>query len=114
MLTLREKKNELWNSVALPTNEDWQLLCDEGKSAVLIEKLNAILVSVLKGCKEGSYETWGAIALAIFKPIDKLAEENPDADISSSEGSGIIALFFAINYDPTIYSFLRYREHSLH
>ncbi len=115
MLTLQEKKEVLRFTVAMPTADNWQLLSESvDEKTIVIEKANAILLKVLEGCKASSYATWGGIARAIFEPMDELAAKYPDAGLTDSEASHTIALFFALNYDPTIYNFLRYREYTLH
>lgn len=108
-LTLSDKRNQLLTTVAMPTNDDWELLLDDEREiAVVIEKANAILVRVLEQAKEGAYLVQSEIALAIFDSMDKLNAEYPDAGLTDSEACRTIALFFALNYDPTIYEYLRY------
>lgn len=115
MLTLQEKEKALRSTVAMPTADNWQLLTDNAdEKTVVVEKANAILLKVLEDCKASTYTTWGEIAQAVFEPMEKLAVKYPDAGLTDSEANQTIALFFTLNYDPTIYNFLRYREHTLH
>lgn len=115
LLTLQEKEKALRSTVAMPTADNWQLLSENAdEKTIVIEEANAILLNVLEGCKASTYTTWGEIVRAIFEPMDKLASKYPDAGLTDSEASQTIALFFALNYDPAIFNFLRYREHTLH
>jgi hypothetical protein len=110
MLSLREKEKQLFETVAMPDKKDWRLLSDDPQEQVIVmEKANAILVEVLDDCKAGKYKTWGQISNAIYQPIDKLNQEYPDSGLNDSEACQTIALFFSVNFNPTIYHFLRHR-----
>jgi hypothetical protein len=106
MLTLREKEKQLWETVALPGEDDWELLNDENNSAIIVEA-NAILVKVLELCKSGAFSTWGDIAKAVYTPLSEL-EERYEAGLLDSEGRQTVARFFGINYNPAMYDYLRY------
>jgi hypothetical protein len=108
MLTLSEKEAQLRDTVALPTEDDWQLLKEE-QNAAIVDEANAILVKVLELCKRGTYSTWGDIARAVYTPLGEL-EERYEAGLLDSEGRQTVARFFGVNYTPAMYDYLRYAD----
>ncbi|MFC6478609.1 hypothetical protein ACFQDN_21830 [Pseudomonas asuensis] len=109
MKTLSEQA-ELRLTVALPTADDWQLLVDDKETKEqLVNRLNAVLVAALEFAKRDD-STWGQISEEIFPALFKLDAEFPNAGIRDSEGYLTVARFFAVNYSPAMYDFLRYFE----
>jgi len=105
--TLNEKAFALQESVALPDTSNW-CLGDSITARKAVKELNAALVESLTTIKSHNGLIMITIAHLIMEPLAKVAAQYPKLDIFSSEGYQTIALFFAVNYDPTIYHFLRY------
>lgn len=104
-MTLSEKQNLLAATVALPTSRDWQLLVDDYQ---LVESLNTVLAQTLADAKAGKHASWEQIGAAVFGQIQAFVDKFPDAGILDSEGYLTVSRFFAVNYDPAMYNFLRY------
>jgi hypothetical protein len=108
MVTLFDKKQQLLATVGMPTPMDWQLLVDDAhEMAVIIEKANTILLTVLEECRKGSI-SWNRINERVYGPLQQLATEYPEAGVDDSEARDTIARFFAFNYDPAVYEEMRY------
>jgi hypothetical protein len=98
-------------TIAVPEDLDWQLLvADEAERRAIVAEQNGALVSALEAVKElPTQSTWGDIASRISSRIDPIEVKYPNAGISDSEGHATIANFFALNWEPAMYDFLRYR-----
>ena len=108
-LTLSAKEALLSNTVALPTCNDWQLLIDHtGTNELVVNKLNAALVAVLEKAKSNGYKTWGHMLNDMHKRILPIWKRYPHAGIYDSEGKQTMARFFVINYDTSMYQFIRF------
>ncbi|WP_426158109.1 hypothetical protein [Pseudomonas sp. TSRC2-2] len=105
MQSITEKEKSLWDTVAMPQASDWQLLSDN--PSVLIE-LNTVLINALHFAKSGTDVTFGEVAEQIFPALAVIDKKYPDSGVTDSEGYLTVARFFAINYSPAIYDFLRY------
>jgi hypothetical protein len=110
-LTLSQKHKALRDTVAVPDDQDWQLLvADDAERRAIVAELNDALVSALEAVKAlPTQSTWGDIASEISSRLDPLEAKYPNAGISDSEGHATIATFFALNWQPAMYDFLRYR-----
>jgi hypothetical protein len=109
-VTLDEKEEQLLSTVGIPTWHDWQLLEDDAaEMAIIIEKANKILLSVLEDCQTHG-RCWGEIMKAIYGPLNQLAREYPRAGLEDSEARQTVARFFALNYQLEIYDYLRYPD----
>lgn len=111
-LTLTQKQEALRSTVAVPEDQDWQLLVqDESKRRAIVAELNDALVEALEVAKAQPPHTylWGDLAKDISSRIEPLEAKYPDAGISDSEGRATVARFFALNWEPAMYDFLRYR-----
>lgn len=107
--TLDRKFMNLRRSVAMPTQDNWQLLLDDPKEIKhVIGLLNAQLLIVLEKAKADKYKQDGALYRDLMKRMKTIACVHPDAGIFDSEGKQTMALFFALNYDVTIYNYIRY------
>jgi hypothetical protein len=104
-LTLSEKEQSLRKSVALPTADDWKLFI---KDDSLIDQLNAALVESLSEVKASQSITFGAIEKIVYGRLNAIAKDYPEAGLSDSEASQTVARFFAVNYSPKLYDFLRH------
>jgi len=105
MQSITEKERGLRDTVAMPQASDWQLLSDN--PSVLIE-LNTVLINALHFAKSGTDVTFGEVAEQIFPALALIDQKYPDNGVTDSEGYLTVARFFAINYSPAIYDFLRY------
>jgi hypothetical protein len=110
-MNLSEKEESLRATVAFPTVSDWQLSGDdENVKQALVSQLNREMERTLQELKDGILVTWGEVATALYSRIDRIAAHHPLAGIKDSEGSETMARFFAVNYEPAIYDFIRYRR----
>lgn len=111
MKTLSEKEEELLETVALPGVDDWQLLDPDDEEREVIEaivaELNAVLVDALEFAKREK-PTFGEIGKRVYSQIALIDAKYPEYGVTDSEGCQTIARFFAVNYHPAIYDFLRY------
>src|SRR5574340_542360 len=108
-MTLGEKEALIRESVGVPSVEDWQLMIpDIELRARLIARLNEHLIQVLDHVKAGHYRRWEELAQAVYGPLEKLAREHPGAGLLDGEAHVVIARFFAVNYRPALYDFLRH------
>ncbi len=108
-LTLDRKFMNLRRSVAMPTQDNWQLLLDDPKEIKhVIGLLNAQLLIVLNKAKADVYTVSGQLHRDLMKRMTTIARKYPHAGIFDSEGKQTMALFFALNYDATIYDYIRY------
>lgn len=108
-LTLSAKEARLRNTVALPNRDDWQLLIeDKAKEACAVADLNAVLVCVLERAKTKKYQTWGTLRADLHKRMRVVTRRYPRGGIFDSEGRLTMARFFAVNYDISIYDFIRF------
>jgi hypothetical protein len=110
-LTLSQKHEALRETIAVPEDQDWQLLvADDAKRRAIVAELNDALVSALEAVKAlPPQSTWGDIASEIASRLDPLEAKYPNTGISDSEGHATVASFFALNWEPAMYDFLRYR-----
>jgi hypothetical protein len=109
-LTLNEKLRALRDTVGVPTSDNWRLLEDNPvKNKQIVDQLNAALLETLEYCKNKEGKTNKMIGQHLQARILPIAQAHPHADIFSSEASITIALFFAANYSPSIYDYLRHR-----
>lgn len=106
--TLNEKSHALQESVALPDASNW-CLGNYPTAPDAIKNLNESLTESLAQIKAVNGMTWGTIRKMIMDSLIKVAKKYPELEIFNSEGFQTIALFFAVNYSPTIYDFLRYQ-----
>jgi signal transduction histidine kinase len=106
-MNLKEKLESLQQTTAFPTKEDYQFLID---SNTLVKEVNSILEKALEEAKATSLITYEMIAKSVFVPLLNLDKEYPKAGLFDSEAKQAIALFFVINFDPTIYSYFRYYD----
>lgn len=104
-LTLQEKESNLYQTIGVPTQDDWRLLKDADK---LVPLLNKILIDGLSKAKSGELKTCGEIRDFVYGKIDPIDNDYPEAGIGDSEGRETVARFFALNYGISIYDFFRY------
>ena len=102
--TISGKEQLLKSTVAMPEATDWRLLAD---SPAALADLDAMLVSALQFAKSGE-ATWGDIANQIFPALEVIGQKYPELGITDSEVHETIARFFAINFAPAMYEFMRY------
>jgi hypothetical protein len=111
MKTLTEKEEQLLETVALPGVDDWQLLDpdDEDREEIeaIVAELNAVLVGALEFAKLEK-TTFGEIGKRVYSQIDLIQAKYPERGVKDSEARQTVARFFAVNYSPVIYDFLRY------
>lgn len=108
MKTLSEKQAELRRTVGIPTADDWHLIEDNEETAkLLLSELNAVLVAALELAKSGC-ATWGQIADEVFPKLADIEVKYQNPSILDSEGYVTVARFFALNYSPAMYDYLRY------
>lgn len=111
MKTLSEKEEELLETVALPGVDDWQLLDPDDEEREVIEaivaELNAVLVDALELAKQEK-TTFGEIGKRVYSQIALIHAKYPERGVTDSEARQTVARFFAVNYHPAIYDFLRY------
>lgn len=105
--TLNEKAHALQESVALPDASNW-CLGAYPSAPKAIKELNASLVESLNQIKAINGIMMGTVGNLIMNSLAKVAKKYPELEIFNSEGFQTIALFFAVNYEPTMYHFLRY------
>lgn len=104
-LLLTAKENSLRDTVALPQACDWRLLQD---NPVVVGELNTVLVLALNYAKASESVTWGMIAEQIYPHFIRINKKYPGHGVLDSEAYQTIARFFAVNYSPALYDFLRF------
>lgn len=102
-LSLAAKREALRASVSLPTLEEWGLVCGTQQ---LVDELNAVLLRGLHALRAG--ELQGKVRYRLFEELVLVHQANKAACLLDSEGMSAIAAFFAVNYDPSLYDFMRY------
>ena len=108
-MKLDTKIMRLPKTVAIPTESNWQLLIEDPKEIKhVVGLLNAQLLIVLEKAKAGKYKTDGKLHHDLTRRMLRIADRHHDAGIFDSEGKQTMALFFAVNYEPTIYDYIRY------
>ena len=105
MQSISEKEKSLRDTVAMPLASDWQLISEN--PSVLIE-LNTVLIHALHFAKSKADITFGEIAEQIFPALAVIDNKYPGNGVTDTEGYLTVARFFAINYSPAIYDYLRY------
>lgn len=102
-LSLSAKREALRESVSLPTLEEWGLVCGTQQ---LVDEVNAVLLRGLDALRAG--EIQGKVRYRLFEELVLVHQSNKAACVLDSEGMSAIAAFFAVNYDPALYDFMRY------
>lgn len=94
--------------VTMPGVDDWQLLGDSDEAnQALTNELNAVLNEVLTTAKRGGF-TPLRLAESLFPKIEHLDNEHPNFGILDTEAREAMASFFADNFDPATYHYVRW------
>ena len=88
-MNLREKMISLQETVAYPDALDY---CFENDSEHLVAAVNDILRAALETAKAKEL-AWEEIAESVFKPLNNLHQQYPDAGLFDSESRATIAMF---------------------
>jgi len=108
MKTLTQTQNELRNTIAVADNRDFQLLTtDSDLKDRIIDELNEGLKVVLIEIRKNT-TTLGKIGAKISHFMSGMLEKYPNVGLDDSESHETVARFFAINYAPHAYDYIRY------
>lgn len=106
-LTLHEKEKLLMESVAITTEQDWNISNKlKDKKSEIVNQLNNALLRVLDYAKSIEDPNYQQIAERFFNMMDKIAKKHPGSGLYCNKNHVTIARFFAVNYKPTMYYYI--------
>ncbi len=106
-LTLKEKTKALQDTVAMPEARDWYLNCsDQTRLFAVARELNDALLQTLNEGKSGAFSTIEGVSGTISNAIAPIAEKHQDVITNKYRFSSTIAMFFAVNYNPSFYNYI--------
>ncbi|CAH6978721.1 hypothetical protein VCHA53O466_140032 [Vibrio chagasii] len=107
-VTLRDKESDLQLEDGYPEVADWSMSIEGERADELCAELNKALKTALQNIRAEKAQTYFTVGSKIKKEIEPIANQNPDADLFSSEASACIAQFIALNHNIAMRDYIRY------
>ena len=106
--TISDKENKLYEKIAVTTTADWALLVSKNKAEQIVNELNIALEKVIITLKDKEFSTRGEASLMLSDAMKNIADKYSDCGLRDSESRNTLARYIALNFDITMYDYVRY------